>query len=348
MFQGVCGGVATYLGVDATVVRIGFVVLAILGGVGIVAYGAAWLLVPEEGEPARTERTPWEIAGIVLLAVVLFGTLDVWDGGPTFPLLLLVLGAALVWGGGEDRRSSAPPAPHGAPPVAAPIVERGEGRWSWSPPPAPAATLAAPPAGPPRRTGRAVAVGLGGLLLAAAAMSAAVALSGEVDPTVTLGLSLAGFGALMAVGALGGWSRPLAFGAVPVVLALAAAAYVDVPIEGGVGDRSVRPARAEELVGEERLAIGALDLDLTGLDADELDGRTLEASVAMGELLVTVPAGVTVEVHAEVGAGLLEVFGEESDGTSVGIDRVSEGTGGDRLVLDLEVGLGHLEVVRGG
>jgi phage shock protein C len=46
---GVAAGIAAYLGVDATVVRLGFAVLALIGGAAIPAYVAGWLLIPEQG-----------------------------------------------------------------------------------------------------------------------------------------------------------------------------------------------------------------------------------------------------------------------------------------------------------
>lgn len=50
MVAGVAAGLASYFGVDATIVRIGFVVATILGGgIGIPLYIACLLLVPEEG-----------------------------------------------------------------------------------------------------------------------------------------------------------------------------------------------------------------------------------------------------------------------------------------------------------
>jgi phage shock protein C len=45
---GVCGGLAQYLNVDATAVRVLVVVLAVLGGSGLVIYLAMWILVPSE------------------------------------------------------------------------------------------------------------------------------------------------------------------------------------------------------------------------------------------------------------------------------------------------------------
>jgi len=44
---GVCGGVAQYLEVDATIVRIGFVAATLLGGPGLIAYIVLALLMPE-------------------------------------------------------------------------------------------------------------------------------------------------------------------------------------------------------------------------------------------------------------------------------------------------------------
>jgi phage shock protein PspC (stress-responsive transcriptional regulator) len=49
MLAGVAVGLARYLGVDVTIVRIAFVVLTIVGGAGIPLYLAGLLLIPEEG-----------------------------------------------------------------------------------------------------------------------------------------------------------------------------------------------------------------------------------------------------------------------------------------------------------
>jgi phage shock protein C len=45
---GVCGGLAQYFNADATLIRVLFVVLALLGGPGLVIYLLMWILVPEE------------------------------------------------------------------------------------------------------------------------------------------------------------------------------------------------------------------------------------------------------------------------------------------------------------
>ena len=49
MIAGVCAGVGRYLGVDATVVRLAFVALGLVFGVGGLTYVICWIVIPEEG-----------------------------------------------------------------------------------------------------------------------------------------------------------------------------------------------------------------------------------------------------------------------------------------------------------
>ena len=49
MLTGTAAGIASHLGMDPTIIRVLFVVLAVMGGAGIPLYLAAWLLIPEEG-----------------------------------------------------------------------------------------------------------------------------------------------------------------------------------------------------------------------------------------------------------------------------------------------------------
>jgi phage shock protein C len=53
MIAGVSGGLGDYLNIDATVIRLIFVIAALWGGAGIIVYLVMWLMVPEE--PAGTE-----------------------------------------------------------------------------------------------------------------------------------------------------------------------------------------------------------------------------------------------------------------------------------------------------
>jgi phage shock protein PspC (stress-responsive transcriptional regulator) len=51
MFTGTAAGIARYLGMDPTIVRVAFAALCLIGGAGLPLYLAAWLLIPEEGAP---------------------------------------------------------------------------------------------------------------------------------------------------------------------------------------------------------------------------------------------------------------------------------------------------------
>lgn len=50
MLAGVAGGIARYLNLNAALVRVGVTALALLTGVGVPLYIAAWLLIPADGE----------------------------------------------------------------------------------------------------------------------------------------------------------------------------------------------------------------------------------------------------------------------------------------------------------
>ena len=49
MLAGVCAGLADYLAIDVTIVRVAFAVFTFLGGAAVPAYLACLLLIPEEG-----------------------------------------------------------------------------------------------------------------------------------------------------------------------------------------------------------------------------------------------------------------------------------------------------------
>jgi len=51
MLAGVCAGVADYFDMDVTLVRVIVAVISVItGGAGVLAYLAAWLIIPAEGE----------------------------------------------------------------------------------------------------------------------------------------------------------------------------------------------------------------------------------------------------------------------------------------------------------
>ena len=50
MLDGVCGGVAEYFDIDPTLVRLGWVLLCVLCGIGIPAYIIAAVIIPRNPE----------------------------------------------------------------------------------------------------------------------------------------------------------------------------------------------------------------------------------------------------------------------------------------------------------
>jgi phage shock protein C len=62
MVAGVCAGAAEYFAVDVTLVRVIVAVVAVItGGAGVLAYLAAWVLIPGEGDnasPAENLASP--------------------------------------------------------------------------------------------------------------------------------------------------------------------------------------------------------------------------------------------------------------------------------------------------
>jgi phage shock protein PspC (stress-responsive transcriptional regulator) len=104
---GVCGGLARYFDIHPAVYRVGFVILTLLGGAGIIMYLAAALVMPEEGKEDsfataalrnRRER-PWPVIGLGLVAVALASLLSratLWPHGDAW-IVLLILGAAILW-----------------------------------------------------------------------------------------------------------------------------------------------------------------------------------------------------------------------------------------------------------
>ncbi|HCC08134.1 MAG TPA: PspC domain-containing protein [Clostridiales bacterium] len=45
---GVCGGLAEYFGIDATLVRLGVILFTLAGGAGIIFYLIAWAIMPKD------------------------------------------------------------------------------------------------------------------------------------------------------------------------------------------------------------------------------------------------------------------------------------------------------------
>lgn len=56
MIAGVAGGLAAYFGIDPMIVRLAFVVLTALNGLGALLYLALWFIVPNESSISNVTR----------------------------------------------------------------------------------------------------------------------------------------------------------------------------------------------------------------------------------------------------------------------------------------------------
>lgn len=115
---GLCGGVAERWGIDPVLVRVGWVLLALSGGIGLVLYAAGWLMIPIAGQTRthlddsfpRAAGWPRELR-LVLVAVV--GIVTAIVLAPVSPFgfgSALVLAAIWYFGYYQRRSPSGPPA----------------------------------------------------------------------------------------------------------------------------------------------------------------------------------------------------------------------------------------------
>ncbi len=114
---GVCGGLGEYLDLNGDLVRMIWIFLTLFGGVGIIPYIAAFLLLPEPEPEAEAEattdgspssRVPQNV-GLALVAVggywllaqfgfEMFGAgVLVWTWSVIWPIAILAVGFSLVW-----------------------------------------------------------------------------------------------------------------------------------------------------------------------------------------------------------------------------------------------------------
>lgn len=48
MIAGICGGLGEYLGIDPTIVRVVWVLISLMAGIGVLLYVILWVVIPLE------------------------------------------------------------------------------------------------------------------------------------------------------------------------------------------------------------------------------------------------------------------------------------------------------------
>ena len=98
MLGGVCGGLGDYFDFDPNLIRLLFVVFAVAPGIGIPAYIALWLLVPEASEKEDTTLGERVREGAEEMAKQArdFGDKMKGKSGPAAPMASFAVGAVLI------------------------------------------------------------------------------------------------------------------------------------------------------------------------------------------------------------------------------------------------------------
>jgi phage shock protein PspC (stress-responsive transcriptional regulator) len=336
ILAGVAGGLGRYFDLSPTFFRIGFAILTLVGGAGILLYVAAWLVIPDEGESdsivsealRRHRDRPWLLAGVALVGIALvslFARADFWPNSGFAWTLLLVGALAIVFA--QRRANDRTPLDDAA-----------------TPPATPAATSAATQKVRPRQPSL-LLPGLGVLLAAAGALALADAVGVDVRWDVALALGAISTGVAVVAGVA---LRRRTGGLVVVGFVLAALAVavsaVDVRLEGPIGTRVYSPSETSDLKRDYAASIGDLKLDLSNASLAAGDTE-VDANVGVGELRVIVPDDVAVDVDASASAGKVTVFGRSESGVDADLSESIHASGSDRtLRIDAHVGLGDVIV----
>jgi phage shock protein PspC (stress-responsive transcriptional regulator) len=313
MIGGVCGGLGRYFNLDPTIFRIGAVVLAFVGGAGLLAYLAALLLIPSEDSPgaatAPAGRNRWlVIAGVIVLLLVSWPFLlggGLLLAGILVPFALLVAAGVLVW-----------------------WFVSGEG------PGADAGDIA-----------KRAALGIGilalcGLIAIAGAWAAAA--GGETVVAITVIAA----GAAILVGAFVRPVRWLVLPAVTLAISAGAVSAAGIDLDGGVGERDYRPASVADMRDTYQLGMGELVVDLRQTDLPSGD-VPVGIDLGVGEARVIVPDDVCVATDAEIGVGEVRTFDRHNEGVDVDVEDLPDASADTtRLLVKADVGLGSLRIGR--
>jgi phage shock protein PspC (stress-responsive transcriptional regulator) len=133
VFGGVAGGLGAYFGLDPILVRVIFVVVTLMHGLGLLAYIIMWIVIPEEpfevAYPFNNDSQPGSegkinvdngfaavetkrssgsiIVGVILIGIglIFFADRIIPDFcfADFFPLVIIAIGAFLVWSSLKNR-----------------------------------------------------------------------------------------------------------------------------------------------------------------------------------------------------------------------------------------------------
>ncbi|MEU3461534.1 PspC domain-containing protein [Streptomyces sp. NPDC006733] len=113
---GVCDGAGRYFELDPVIFRIVLAVLSLTGGIGLIVYGMAWLVIPQEGEDqseahrllsGRVEGTALTAVLVALVGCGLYASMLGNGTDQGFSILLLAAVVGAVYWSQQRRRAQA-------------------------------------------------------------------------------------------------------------------------------------------------------------------------------------------------------------------------------------------------
>ncbi|MER6917293.1 PspC domain-containing protein [Streptomyces sp. NPDC000594] len=351
VLAGVCGGLGRHFDIDPVIFRIVIGVLALTGGVGLIFYGFAWLLVPMEGEEeseargllsGRVEGATLTAVFLTLIGCGLFLTLLSNAGVVTFAFLLsLATGGAAIWSrrrtvapdsapldpatahvvADAPPETTAPPAPDGPSWWRDPVTKDGDSSTGYLWGPADAVDKEQPGRSLRTLLSRTPARGLGNAICTAALVAGFLGtrLSWDDSPLGTslqigLACALGVFGLGMVISSfLGRTGFGTLMMTVITALLLGGASLVPKDISTQWSSTEWKPpsAAAVERRYEMGSGLGTLDLRAVRVPAGETVATTAE--VRAGRLKVLIPETASVTVRAEAGLGAIRLPGDARD-----------------------------------
>jgi phage shock protein C len=115
VIAGVCGGLGRYFNTDPLWFRLGFVLVTLAGGAGILIYLIAWLIIPEarpgESLAARDSERGAQgpvVAGVALIGIglmLLINTLVPWFDRAMWPVAVIAAGAGMLYLGSRREHN---------------------------------------------------------------------------------------------------------------------------------------------------------------------------------------------------------------------------------------------------
>lgn len=379
MVAGVAAGLGDHFGISTPLLRLAFIILAFMGGVGVVLYLLGWLLIPEAGSARSIAESAIEggddtnswtpIVLISLAAFVVLGSLDVVDSSLILAAVLFGVGFLFYRSQGSsetaepevhvDRPSVAePPASTSYLDAARAEIDEIEGPllddpvYSYFEEPPQRVTVRAES----RRSSY-----LGRLTLAFALFAVGVMTLLDTIGIFNPGLSdylaavLGVIGVGLLIGAVVGRARWLILPGLLLLPLVLVASLIKVPLGASYGEFNFTPTTPSDLMTDYDFGGADVRFDLRELQ-NLTEDQTITVEMGAGQLQIIVPADLNFVLDADLAAGEIDINAGNAnaqqlrgteDQAGLFVEQRFEQTSGSGPVVEMQVDVafGSIELV---